>query len=613
MDSLAGLRDCYESILAQCASVISTPRGTPMTTKTEKSMGWWEDAVGKLPRAELESHLLSILHTTEVTLSCASQPNPSTSSPPAQHHASMLSVTGHSSDPMGEADRSVAFFGGSVSMKPSFTYREYNKLVKKEDYEGNKVINDYTIIGELGRGAYGKVKLAACKDSPTDLVAIKIVNKSLLKNVRHLGNASMVGSPECSVNVPSAAAASPPNPAEEKFLALRREIAIMKKLHHRNIVALHAVIDDAESEKLYLIMDYIPNGIIVKYKSDNKMQCETLDELTVKRYMRQIVDGLRYLHKHGIVHRDIKPDNILVGDHGRVYLSDFGVAEICSEHSKDTGRGTPAFWPPELFDGTESTANPEAHDIWSLGVTLHLMLTGTVPFQGENMKELASRVCEQQLGAVVRPDGTDISHEAEDLVRQTLQKRPADRISLQKIRQHPFLSAGGKGRAWQNEPCAMDVKLCIGDELLAITEAKGAVPLQRSILLKARPAVARFARHFREIVETNRVKKLESTASEMKDSFMLAANDSHHDDLFTIPASQIHSVPPIVITEPLATSPVNLMKTGSFSLDPVSPAPQAPAPAPAPPPQERTFAASPHRRRLADAISFHTDPNENGP
>ena len=66
---------------------------------------------------------------------------------------------------------------------------------------------------------------------------------------------------------------------------------------------------------MYIVMDYVPNGCIVKFNGDDKSTCTPIPEKLTKRYLRQIVDGLRYLHKHSIIHRDIKPENILLGEH----------------------------------------------------------------------------------------------------------------------------------------------------------------------------------------------------------------------------------------------------------------------------------------------------------
>lgn len=114
--------------------------------------------------------------------------------------------------------------------------------------------------------------------------------------------------------------------------ALRQEIIIMRQLRHRNIVPLEEVIDLPDDENVYLVMPYIEKGPIVTLHDNS---CHPLEIDMVRTYVRQLLQAVSYLHKRHIVHCDIKPDNILIGDNGCVYLVDFGVSEMFATCPED--------------------------------------------------------------------------------------------------------------------------------------------------------------------------------------------------------------------------------------------------------------------------------------
>ena len=281
-------------------------------------------------------------------------------------------------------------------------------LVKKLDQEGNKVINRYTVIDNLGQGAFGKVKLAV--DEANCPVAIKIVRKKVLKQ------------------------------QADGERAIAREIAVMKKLKHRNVLPLYEVIDDPESEKLYMVMKFVDQGPISKARPDGTFDAipsERLKELT-----EELVSGLSYLHKRGVAHRDIKPDNILVDSAGTPYFVDFGVSAIIDTDNPkvSTVEGTAMFMPPELFDDTTLKVDAFAADVWSLGATLYALLYGRAPFMGSNYREISLSVRNAPL---TFPDasrgGVDADPGWEDLLRGMLCKDPAKRMSLKAVKKHQVL------------------------------------------------------------------------------------------------------------------------------------------------------------------------------
>ncbi|KAG0256369.1 hypothetical protein BG011_004599 [Mortierella polycephala] len=174
----------------------------------------------------------------------------------------------------------------------------------QKDYDpmtGNKMINKYMVVRELGRGVHGKVKL--CRDTVTDeLCAIKIVDKTTR---RRLGRAQISN--------------------EQK---IRREIAIMKKCIHPNVVRLIEVIDDPTARKIYL--EYMEGGEVRWKDSDEKPILHLEDARAI---FRDVVLGLEYLHMQGIIHRDIKPANLLLSGNGTVKISDFGVSHFSEKNA----------------------------------------------------------------------------------------------------------------------------------------------------------------------------------------------------------------------------------------------------------------------------------------
>jgi serine/threonine protein kinase len=295
----------------------------------------------------------------------------------------------------------------SSASSPAAAMLHTNHVEKRVDDEGNTLINRYTVVDNLGRGAYGKVKLAVDEDNCP--VAIKIVRKSLLKK---LGGQH----------------------------AIDREVAVLKKLKHRNVVPLYEVIDDPESEKLYLVMKYVDGGPIAKVQPNNT--CDAIAAERAKEVMRELVSGLSYLHKRGVAHRDIKPDNILLDREGTPYFSDFGVSTIIDKDNPkvNTVEGTPLFMPPELFNSETLNVDPFAADVWSLGVTMFLLLFGEAPFRGTNHFEISESVLhDEPLFPLQSCHGETIDEGWQALLQGMLRKDPSKRLTLKQIKKHPTL------------------------------------------------------------------------------------------------------------------------------------------------------------------------------
>ncbi|CAH8644684.1 unnamed protein product [Heterobilharzia americana] len=188
-----------------------------------------------------------------------------------------------------------------------------------------------------------------------------------------------------------------------------------------------------ESEKhLYLVMEYASGGEVFDYLvSHGKM-----NEKDARCKFRQIVSAVQYCHQKMIVHRDLKAENLLLDAELNIKIADFGFSNYFSNSQKlDTFCGSPPYAAPELFLGRKYEG-PEV-DVWSLGVILYTLVSGTLPFDGKNLKELRERVLR---GTYRVP--YYMTHECEMLLKKMLVLNPAKRITLQEVMSDPWINQG---------------------------------------------------------------------------------------------------------------------------------------------------------------------------
>lgn len=172
--------------------------------------------------------------------------------------------------------------------------------------------------------------------------------------------------------------------------------------------------------------------------------------------IRDVVLGLEYLHFQGIIHRDIKPGNLLIANNGTVKISDFGVSHLAKmdeagnslpENDLDLAKtaGSPAFFAPELCQVDCDKPRPvitKAIDVWALGITFFCLLFGREPFPGVyGEMELYDKICHTPIE--VPPEFADkIDANTKDLLQRLLTKDPNERIKLYQVRRHPFITKG---------------------------------------------------------------------------------------------------------------------------------------------------------------------------
>uniref|UniRef100_A0A224X7R3 MAP/microtubule affinity-regulating kinase 3 n=1 Tax=Panstrongylus lignarius TaxID=156445 RepID=A0A224X7R3_9HEMI len=258
-------------------------------------------------------------------------------------------------------------------------------------------IGKYRLLKTIGKGNFAKVKLA--KHVPTGKeVAIKIIDKTQLN----------------------------PSSLQKLF----REVRIMKMLDHPNIVKLFQVI---ETEKtLYLVMEYASGGEVFDYL----VLHGRMKEKEARAKFRQIVSAVQYCHQKKIIHRDLKAENLLLDSEMNIKIADFGFSnEFTPGNKLDTFCGSPPYAAPELFQGKKYDG-PEV-DVWSLGVILYTLVSGSLPFDGSTLRELRERVLRGKYRIPFY-----MSTDCENLLKKFLVLNPAKRASLETIMKDKWMNMG---------------------------------------------------------------------------------------------------------------------------------------------------------------------------
>ncbi|EXK42113.1 CAMKK/CAMKK-META protein kinase [Fusarium oxysporum f. sp. lycopersici 4287] len=219
---------------------------------------------------------------------------------------------------------------------------------------------------------------------------------------------------------------------------IREEIAIMKKLNHPNLVQLYEVLDDPEEDSIYMVLEMCRKGVVMKVGLDE--HANPYPEENCRYWFRDLILAIEYLHAQGVIHRDIKPDNLLLSDDDVLKVVDFGVSEMFekSENMRTAkSAGSPAFLPPELC-GKHGDVSGTAADIWSMGVSLYCLKYGRIPFNRDGVLDMydAIRTDEPSIPEDENPDFAD-------LMQKLLNKDPEQRITMDKLREHPWVTKQG--------------------------------------------------------------------------------------------------------------------------------------------------------------------------
>ncbi len=272
---------------------------------------------------------------------------------------------------------------------------EVEKIILDESSEEEQMLREaladrYKVIRKLGAGGMASVYLAHEIDLDRK-VAIKLLPREFLRD-------------------------------NEFTVRFKREAQIAANLEHPNIVRIYQI--SAEKDRCYFVMSFIPGGTLSeKMKVQGALK---LDDII--QWGTDVCSALSYAHEHGVVHRDLKPDNIMIDQYNRAVVMDFGIARAAQGSNltqKDSVIGSPQYMSPELAKGTEVDARS---DIYSMGIVLYQMATATLPFLAMDAPSL------MYMHVYETPDSpgernVDIPEWLSDVILKCLQKNPDDRFA----------------------------------------------------------------------------------------------------------------------------------------------------------------------------------------
>ncbi|TRY90232.1 hypothetical protein DNTS_027166 [Danionella cerebrum] len=288
--------------------------------------------------------------------------------------------------------------------------------VKKHHHKHN-LKHRYELLETLGRGTYGKVKKAIERQSGRE-VAIKSIRKEKIKD-------------------------------EQDMVHIRREIEIMSSLRHPHIISIYEVFEN--KDKIVIVMEYASKGELYDYISERRR----LTERETRHFFRQIVSAVHYCHKNGVVHRDLKLENVLLDENCNIKIADFGLSNL---YHKDkllqTFCGSPLYASPEIVNG-RPYHGPEV-DSWALGVLLYTLVYGSMPFDGGDHKNLIRQISN---GEYREPSQ---SSDARGLIRWMLMVNPDRRATVEDIANHWWVNWG-----WKTSVCDCESQRDAGSPMLA--------------------------------------------------------------------------------------------------------------------------------------------------
>ena len=373
-----------------------------------------------------------------------------------------------------------------------------NEVIKTYDSKNRKILNGYLVKKLLGSGAFSKVKLV---EKNGKNYAMKIIDKNKLQKQKKGFFVDKEGKLEI-------------NSMLEDAL---KEIAILKKCNHPNIIKLHEILYDNEKNKIYLILDDCPNGTLMKfneetgkfyinknfsnyYKNNIKItneenknnnlldsdsdseseippeyEQENYTEEQIRKFIRDIVLGIDYLHKNGIIHRDIKPDNILFDENLHCKITDFNISNILVDNIDTPSKkieGTNYFRAPETCttdaSGTSIDFKAKPLDIWALGVTSYILAYKELPFKVENEENIMELFEVISKGKFNFPVENRMSKGFCDFVCSCLEKNPDKRITSEEIMRLNWINEKEEIKLYKKQNKKLikinkfDIRACVG-------------------------------------------------------------------------------------------------------------------------------------------------------
>ncbi|KAK7385617.1 hypothetical protein VNO78_31350 [Psophocarpus tetragonolobus] len=282
--------------------------------------------------------------------------------------------------------------------------------------ENTSLFGKYEVGRLLGCGAFAKVYHARNIETGQS-VAVKVLSK---KKLTASGLASNV----------------------------KREIAIMRRLHHPNIVKLHEIL--ATKTKIYFVLEYAKGGELFARISKGRFS-----EDLARRYFQQLISAVGYCHARGVFHRDLKPENLLLDENGILKVSDFGLSAVKEQLGVDglfhTLCGTPAYVAPEIL--AKKGYHGAKVDVWSCGIILFVLVAGYLPFNDPNLMVMYKKIYK---GDFRCPRW--FSMDLRRFLARLLDTNPDTRITVDEILREPWFKKGYKevkfgdlGLEWKSE------------------------------------------------------------------------------------------------------------------------------------------------------------------
>lgn len=268
-----------------------------------------------------------------------------------------------------------------------------------------KIKHYYAFVKAIGEGHFGTVVLA--KDRRTrEKFAVKFIKKE--------------------------------SKEQRSKTLIQRELDILRLVNHKNIVRLYDLFDT--EEKLYIVLEYMPGGALYQVLSSKNIH---FSEECASVIIKDILEGLAYLHENDIVHRDVKPENILTTAKTWPFtskLADFGLSNFLDSGALESKVGTPYFCAREVV--TNEKYGTKA-DLWSLGVVAYEMLSGRKPFEGSHTKSVLHAILEGKY-SFPRTQWQHISEEARDFISKLICIDVNKRLSAVEALQHPWIVNQGR-------------------------------------------------------------------------------------------------------------------------------------------------------------------------
>ncbi|XP_064008472.1 hormonally up-regulated neu tumor-associated kinase isoform X2 [Pogoniulus pusillus] len=280
------------------------------------------------------------------------------------------------------------------------------------DFQHTKRVGNYLIGRKLGEGSFAKVR-EGLHVLTGEKVAVKVIDKKRAKKDTYVTK------------------------------NLRREGQIQQMIRHPNIAQLLDILETENS--YYLVMELCPGGNLMHKIYEKKR----LEEHEARKYIRQLILAVEHLHRAGVVHRDLKIENLLLDEDNNIKLIDFGLSNCAGilgySDPFSTQCGSPAYAAPELL--ARKKYGPKI-DVWSIGVNMYAMLTGTLPFTVEpfSLRALYQKMVDKEMN----PFPTQLSTAAVNFLRSLLEPDPAKRPNIQQALANRWLNENYPGRAPPN-------------------------------------------------------------------------------------------------------------------------------------------------------------------